>query len=212
MTNIKGKEQSFFPFFLPSGILVSRDDLEEASMPKVLVLLADGFEEVETMSIVDVLRRAEIETVLAGLHRMPILGSRGVKVVPDALLDSIQSDDFDMLVLPGGQPGTDNLNADPRVQELLKQFMNKRKNIAAICAAPLVLANAGILDGKHVTSYPSYKDRLGHVYYEEKNVVLDGNILTSRGPGTALHFALAIVERLVNKEKAERIRQAMLVS
>lgn len=181
-------------------------------MPKVLVLLADGFEEVETMSIVDVLRRAEIETVLAGLHRMPILGSRGVKVVPDALLDSIQSDDFDMLVLPGGQPGTDNLNADPRVQELLKQFMNKRKNIAAICAAPLVLANAGILDGRHVTSYPSYKDSLGQVHYEEKNVVSDGNILTSRGPGTALHFALAIVERLVNKEKAERIRQAMLVS
>jgi 4-methyl-5(b-hydroxyethyl)-thiazole monophosphate biosynthesis len=180
-------------------------------MPRVAVVLADGFEEVEAMSIIDVLRRAEIETVVAGLHDGHIMSARKVKVVPDTVIDSVKTDDFDMLVLPGGQPGADNLNGDARVKELIKSFDGKRKWIGAICAAPIALAGAGILQGKRVTSYPTYKDKLGNVVYEEKAVVEDGNILTSRGPGTALDFALAIVERLVSKEKSQKIKEAMLV-
>jgi len=180
-------------------------------MPKVAVILADGFEEIEAMAIVDVLRRAGIETVMAGLHGGPLIGSRKVRVIPDAVIDTIRSDDFDMLVLPGGQPGTDNMNADDRVKDLVKDFSRKGKLIGAICAAPMVLADAGVLQGKHATSYPSCRDKLYGALYEEKTVVTDGNILTSRGPGTALHFGLALVERLAGKEKAQAIKEAMLV-
>lgn len=180
-------------------------------MPRVAVLLADGFEEVEAMCIIDVLRRAELDTVIAGLHDGPITSTRKVRVIPDTVIDTVKADDFDMIVLPGGQPGTDNLNADVRVKDLIKGFSQKNKLIGAICAAPIVLANAGVLQGKHVTSFPAYKDRLGGGLYEETSVVEDGSILTSRGPGTALAFALAIVERLVNKEKARKIKAAMLI-
>lgn len=180
-------------------------------MPNVVVILADGFEEVEAISIVDVLRRAEINTVIAGLHDGHITSARKVKIIPDTTIDTVKVDDFDMIVLPGGQPGTDNLKADPRVKELIKSFSQKGKLTGAICAAPIVLASAGVLQGKHATSFPSYRDRLGGALYEEKSVVTDGNVLTSRGPGTALAFGLAIVERLLNKEKAQKIKEAMLI-
>ncbi len=180
-------------------------------MPRVAVILADGFEEVEAIAIIDVLRRAEIDTVIAGLHNGPITSARKVRVIPDTVIDTVKPDDFDMIVLPGGQPGTDNLNADLRVKELIKSFSQKGKLTGAICAAPIVLASAGVLQGKRATSYPSYKDRLGGAVYEEKSVVTDGNVLTSRGPGTALTFGLAIVERLVSKEKAQKIKEAMLI-
>ncbi len=180
-------------------------------MPNVAVILADGFEEVEAISIVDVLRRAEINTVIAGLHDGHIISARKVKIIPDTTIDTVKVDDFDMIVLPGGQPGTDNLKADPRVNDLIKSFSQKGKLTGAICAAPIVLASAGVLQGKHATSFPSYRDRLGGALYEEKSVVTDGNVLTSRGPGTALAFGLAIVERLLNKEKAQKIKEAMLI-
>ncbi|MEK6775592.1 MAG: DJ-1 family glyoxalase III [bacterium] len=181
-------------------------------MAKVVLILADGFEEVEAVSIVDVLRRAGIEVVMAGLHAGPVTSARSVKVIPDNLVDAIRADDFDMLVLPGGQPGADNLNADGRVMALIRDFHKKGKLIGAICAAPYVLANAGVLEGKRATSYPSYKHRLGAAFYEEKAVVEDGDVLTSRGPGTALCFGLAIVVRLAGKDKADQIRESMLVT
>jgi len=179
-------------------------------MPKVAVILADGFEEVEAMAIIDVLRRAEIDVVTAGLHEGAVSSARKVKVIPDAVIDSIRAEEFDMIVLPGGQPGSDNLNADKRVGDLIRDFHRKGKLTGAICAAPYVLANAGILEGKHATSYPTYRDRLGNAVYEEKTVVVDGNVLTSRGPGTALYFGLAIVEKFLGKEKAQKIKEAML--
>jgi len=181
-------------------------------MAKVAVLLADGFEEVEAMAIIDVLRRAEIEVVVAGLHDGPAVSARNVKVIPDATIESVDAADFDMLVLPGGQPGSDNLNADERVKKLITDFHQKGKLTGAICAAPYVLANAGILKGRHATSYPTYSDRLGDVTYEEKAVVDDGTVMTSRGPGTALCFGLAIVKRLAGQEKAEQIRDGMLLT
>lgn len=180
-------------------------------MPKVVVLFADGFEEVEAMAIVDVLRRAEIGVVIAGLHEGPVTSARKVRVLPDTVIDTVRSDDFDMIVLPGGQPGADNLNADPRVRSLIRSFYAGGKLTGAICAAPYVLANAGVLEGRHATSFPSYRDRLGTAVYEEKTVVEDGNVLTSRGPGTAIAFGLAIVQKLVGGEKARKIREAMLV-
>lgn len=181
-------------------------------MPKVAVILADGFEEVEAMAIIDILRRAGIETVVAGLHDGHMLSARKVKVIPDAGIDTITADAFDMIVLPGGQPGADNLNADSRVQRLVKEFAQKGKLTAAICAAPIVLASAGVLKGKKATSYPAYQDRLAGADYQEQTVVTDGNVLTSRGPGTALMFGLALVEKLVGKEQADKIKSAMLVA
>jgi 4-methyl-5(b-hydroxyethyl)-thiazole monophosphate biosynthesis len=180
-------------------------------MPRVAVILADGFEEVEAMAIIDVLRRAEIDTVVAGLHGGHVTSAREVKIIPDTVIDTVKAEDFDMIVLPGGQPGSDNLNADPRVKELIISFSRKGKLIGAICAAPIVLASAGVLQGKRATSYPSYKDRLGGAVYEERSVVTDGTVLTSRGAGTALSFGLAIVERLVGKERAQKIKEAMLI-
>jgi 4-methyl-5(b-hydroxyethyl)-thiazole monophosphate biosynthesis len=180
-------------------------------MSKVAVILADGFEEVEAIAIVDVLRRAEITVVIAGLHDGPVVSARKVKIIPDTVIDTVLPDGFDMIVLPGGQPGADNLNADPRVKDLVRAFSQKGKLTGAICAAPIVLGSAGVLKGKHATAYPSYKDRLGGAVYEEKAVVEDGDVLTSRGPGTAFAFGLAIVARLVSKEKAQKIREAMLI-
>ena len=181
-------------------------------MARVAVILADGFEEVEAIAVIDVLRRAGIDTVIAGLHDNYVASARNVKVVPDALIDAVRPEDFDMIVLPGGQPGSDNLNADPRVQALIRGFSQKGKLTGAICAAPYVLANAGVLAGKRATSYPTYKDRLGGAIYEEKSVVCDDNVMTSRGAGTALAFGLAIVEKLMGREKAQKIREAMLIS
>jgi 4-methyl-5(b-hydroxyethyl)-thiazole monophosphate biosynthesis len=179
-------------------------------MAKVVNLLADGFEELEAVAIIDVLRRAEIEIVSAGLHEGTVSSARNVNIIPDTSIDAISADDFEMLVLPGGIPGSDNLNADERVRKLIQDFNTKGKITGAICAAPYVLANAGILDGKRATSYPTFKDRLGSAVYEEKTVVEDGNVLTSRGPGTALCFGLAIVERLAGKERLNRLRKPCL--
>jgi len=181
-------------------------------MPRVAVLLAEGFEEVEAVAIVDVLRRAGIDVVIAGLASGPVASARNVRIVPDAMIDAIKVEDFDMLVLPGGQPGANNLNEDDRVRDLILGFSGKGKLVGAICAAPIVLGSAGILAGKHATSYPSYKNNLGGARYEEKAVVIDGNVLTSRGAGTALCFGLAIVEKLMSREKARNIQEAMLMS
>src|SRR5208283_1314712 len=154
-------------------------------MTQVVVLLADGFEEVEAMAIIDILRRADITVVIAGLHAGPVESARHVRVIPDTVIDTIRADNFDMLVLPGGQPGADNLNADERVKNLLREFRDKGKMTGAICAAPYVLANAGVLDGRQATVYPTFENRLGNAKYLDKDVVADGPVLTSKGPGTA---------------------------
>ncbi len=180
-------------------------------MPRAVVLLAKGFEELEAVAVVDVLRRAGVEVVIAGLTGGYVESVRNVKVIPDTTIDTIKAEDFDIVILPGGIPGADNLNADPRVRQLLQDFNAKGKLTGAICAAPYVLANAGILEGKRATSYPTYREKLGSVDYSEDKVVVDGNVLTSRGPATAICFGLAIVERLVGKDKADELKKAMLV-
>jgi len=181
-------------------------------MSKVLVLLADGFEEIEALGVVDILRRAGIETVLAGLREGQVVSARNISIIPDTTIDAVKPDGFSMLILPGGQPGTTNLAADKRIKKLLKQFNDTGKLIGAICAATTVLAEAGIINNRRVTCYPTYKDKLAGALYENKPVVSDGNIITSQGPGTAIPFALAIVARLCGEHGANELRDAMLVN
>jgi len=180
-------------------------------MAKVLIPLASGFEEIEALAVTDILRRAEIEVVLAGLQSALVASARNVGVTPDTTIDTVIVEPYDMIILPGGQPGTDNLNADPRIHILLKEFSVKGKLISAICAAPIVLAAAGLLKGVNVTCYPTYCDRLNGGIYKDAPVVVDGIFTTSQGPGTAIQFGLAIVARLKGQPMADKIAKAMLV-
>lgn len=181
-------------------------------MAKVLMPLANGFEEIEALAVVDILRRAGVEVVTAGLQRGPVESARQVIVNPDSSIESVHPADFAMIILPGGQPGTDNLNADRRIHALLREFAAKDKMIGAICAAPIVLAAAGLLHGKRATCYPGYSDRLTGAIFEDKPVVCDGKILTSQGPGTAIRFGLEIALRLAGRHTAEAVAAAMLVT
>ena len=170
-------------------------------MPKVLVPLAQGCEEIEAITVIDILRRAGIEVISAGLDAQPVRASRGVMLIPDTTLDAALHDRFDMVVLPGGQPGTDNLKADARIIKLLQDMAQHGKPVAAICAAPSVLAAAKLLNGRQATSFPGALDAFPQVRQQHAAVVEDGNLITSRGPGTAMDFALTLVERLLGKAK-----------
>ncbi len=179
-------------------------------MVKVLVPLADGCEELEAVTIIDLLRRAGIEVVVAGLKPGIVTASRGVQLVPDLTLDVALKDNYDMVVLPGGMPGAANLKNDVRIMELLKQMAAAGKYIAAICAAPMVLAEAGILNGKQATSYPGFLDAIPDVTLSSAAVVQDGKVLTSRGPGTAMDFALALVEVLTSTDTRQQVEAALV--
>jgi len=179
-------------------------------MAKVLVPLADGCEELEAVTIIDLLRRAGIEVVSAGLDPGVVKASRGVQLVPDVTLDIALQDDYDMVVLPGGMPGASHLKEDGRVLELLKKMATAGKYTAAICAAPMVLAEAGVLNGKQATSYPGFLDGLPDVTVSAAPVVQDGKVLTSRGPGTAMDFALALVETLAGADKRRQVEAALV--
>lgn len=179
---------------------------------RVVVPLAEGFEETETVAIVDVLRRAGVAAVLAGLQPGPVRGAHGIALVTDTELDGVAAGDLDGIVLPGGMPGTRHLAADGRVRALVRELDGAGKLVAAICAAPLVLSAAGVLEGREATSHPSVRGELtGARYVDGPRVVEAGNVITSRGPGTALEFALALVERLAGADEAERLAEAMLV-
>jgi len=179
-------------------------------MNKILIPLAPGFEEIEAVTLIDILRRAEIEVTTAGLTPGAVTGSHHITIMPDILLSKINKGDYDMLLLPGGQPGTDNLKKNNLLIELIRYFQKCGKTIAAICAAPSVLAAAGVLNGKNVTSFPEYADKLGEVRYSEDRVVIDGSVMTSRGAGTAAEFAFSIIEYFKDKASAEKIKKVML--
>lgn len=181
-------------------------------MPKVLVPLAEGFEELEAITIVDLLRRAGIEVVTAGLAPGPVKASRGTVVLPDRTLDEALAQDYDMVVLPGGMPGARHLNEDPRVKSVLRRMAEAGKFTGAICAAPTVLAEAGLLAGKRVTSYPGFVDKMNlpGVTYTGEAVVQDGKVITSRGPGTAMDFALTLIEALVGRDRRDEVERALM--
>lgn len=167
-------------------------------MKSVLVPLAEGFEEIEAVTVVDLLRRAGVEVVTAALGTNPVKGSRGVPVVADVLLDDVSGRTFEAIVLPGGMPGAAHLREDGRVRRLLQRQAGEGRLVAAICAAPTVLAEAGLLEGRRATSFPGFldADTVPGLQIVEQPVVADGNVLTSRGPGTAMDFALELIERL----------------
>ena len=182
------------------------------SVPRVLVPLAQGCEELEAVTIIDLLRRAGIEVISAGLDTGSITASRGVTLIPDTDLESALKGDYDMIVLPGGLPGADHLDNDERIKSVLKKMADNGKYTAAICAAPKVLANAGVLAGKTATSYPGFLDSLGlsDTTLSSEAVVRDGKVVTSRGPGTAIDFALELIEVLSGEEKRNEVETALV--
>lgn len=182
-------------------------------MARVLIPLAEGFEELEAVAVIDLLRRGGIEVVVAGLREGPVRASRGTVLHPDATLDAVMDQDFDMVVLPGGMPGVEHLRQDERVRSVLERQRNKNRYIAAICAAPSILAAYGHLDGKQATSNPKFKEQVavGSVCYLEQAVVEDGEVITSRGPGTSIAFALALVERLAGAAKRQEVEAGLVL-
>lgn len=181
-------------------------------MARVLVPLAPGCEELEAVTIIDLLRRAGIDVTAAGLAAGPVTASRGVVLMPDCELDAVVDDDFDMIVLPGGLPGADHLDEDPRIHALLQRMAEQGRYTAAICAAPKVLLNAGLLDGRKATAYPGVIDgRLSaNSQLLRDAVVRDGKVVTSRGPGTAMDFALTLIELLLGADKREEVEQPLM--
>lgn len=180
-------------------------------MANVLVPLAQGCEELEAITVIDLLRRAGIHVVTAGLDDRPVTASRGCVLIPDTSLDAVLQDDFDMIVLPGGLPGADHLKNDPRIIELVQKMSNNNKFTAAICAAPRVLVQAGVLDGRRVTSFPGAIDAAAvpGLDYVDEPVVTDGKVITSRGPGTAMDFALQLIEVLAGSKQREEVEAGL---
>ncbi|MDD2383051.1 MAG: DJ-1/PfpI family protein [Sulfurospirillaceae bacterium] len=181
-------------------------------MPKVIIPIATGFEEIEAITVVDILRRAGIEVVMASLRDEHVMGAHGIEITTNAFLDNCNADAFDMIVLPGGLPGATNLAADLRVQTMLQAFDARHKPIAAICAAPLALKTAGVLKNSY-TCYPSFEVTIDHQGYKsDVDVVRDANITTSKGPRTAMVFAIALVEILLSKEASEKLQKDLLLT
>lgn len=180
---------------------------------KVIVFLADGFEEVEALTVVDYLRRLDknlVETVAIG-GRREVVGAHEIRVLADKLIDEIDSlEDYMGLVIPGGLPGATNLRDSERVIEIVKEMNEEGKMLGAICAGPIVLARAGVIEGKKITSFPGFEADLSHGEYLEENVVVDGNIISSRGPALAVEFALEIINYLLGGESVVELREDIL--
>ncbi len=178
----------------------------------VLIVLAEGFEEIEAVTVIDVLRRADLEVVAAGVGKKEVTGAHGISVKADILIEAYRGDP-DALVLPGGMPGAENLRGSEVLAKILEKAKDDGKWIGAICAAPaVVLSPMGVLDGKRATCYPGYEGQLSSkVHFTMDRVVTDGFVVTSRGPGTAIEFALELVSRLVGPEKAAKLSSQLLV-
>jgi protein deglycase len=180
-------------------------------MKKICVPLAEGFEEVEAVTLIDVLRRAGFRVETCGLNSLQVRGSHGIAITADIAIDQALKDAWDLIVLPGGMPGATNLRDDERVGKLLEGAFGSGAYIGAICAAPIALAHFGFLKGKKATSYPGFAAQMPGAEYRDDRVVIDGKVLTSRAPGTAMEFALAITELLAGSAKADELRKQMLI-
>ena len=178
-------------------------------MSRILVPLAEGVEEMEAVIVIDTLRRAGFEVVAAGLKAGPLTASRGVRLIPDTTLDEVRAADFDALVLPGGK-GVALLRQDARVLNAVRTLHAAGRWVCAVCAAPLVLQEAGILAGRRVTCFPGVAEELTATRRLADRVVVDGNLITSQGAGTTLEFALEIVRQMGGAALAERVGEAMV--
>ena len=181
-------------------------------MSQVLVPLAQGCEELEAITITDLLVRAGITVTTAGLDKQPVTASRGITIIPDTSIDAVLDKTYDLIVLPGGLPGADHLRDDENIQKLLKKHADKGKYIGAICAAPKAMAAAGLLEGKKATAYPGVLEALGNEQIDVKDsaIEIDGNIVTSRGPGTAMDFALTLIELLEGPAKRDEVNRQLV--
>ncbi len=179
-------------------------------MAKVYLFLANGFEEIEGLTVVDLLRRAGVEIIMVSVTgELQVTGSHKITILADALFEEISYSDADMLVLPGGMPGTKNLLEHKGLDQLLREYALTNGKLAAICAAPKVLGTKGLLKGRKATCYPGNEDALLGAHVMNAAVVTDGNIITSKGMGTSIDFSMALIKVLRNDEEAERIAQAI---
>jgi 4-methyl-5(b-hydroxyethyl)-thiazole monophosphate biosynthesis len=180
-------------------------------MAKTLVPLVDGVEEMEAVIIIDTLRRAQWEVMAVGMTGIDITASRGVRLRADAVWSSIIPDSFDVLILPGGREGTRALSGDPRIQNLIQRFVASRKWVAAICAAPLALQSAGVLNGRKATCHPGVRKELTVPQRLDDRVVIDNRIITSQGPGTAFEFALTLIRLLDGQASAQTVAAGLIL-
>jgi len=179
-------------------------------MAKVCVPLANGFEDIEAVTLIDVLRRGGIEVVVAGVGGDVIESAHNLKVMTDTTIDKVSADEFDLVVLPGGLPGATNLAKSEEVKKLLQEMDKKGKYVGAICAAPIALKEAGVLKEKY-TAYPGWEENIKKEgYISDAKVVEDKNVLTSKGPATAMCFGLEIVKKFVGVEKYKELKAGLL--
>jgi protein deglycase len=181
-------------------------------MKTIAVLFAEGFEEIEAITIVDVLRRAEFEVILIGVSSLKVRGSHDIRVEMEKLLGEVSAEHLDAVVLPGGMPGAANLAKNKDVVRLLQEINSRQKPVGAICAAPIALQSAGLIAGKNVTCYPSFESQLVDAVCTGESVSVDENIITGKGPGAAIEFALTLVDRFGKPDTAADLRQKMIVS
>ena len=180
-------------------------------MNKIGIFMADGCEEIEGLTVVDIVRRAGIHiTTISISDKKEVAGAHGITFLADAKKDEVDFSTLDGIVLPGGMPGTTNLGADETVDKVIREFAAGGKLVAAICAAPSVLGQAGLLNGKHATSYPGFEPKLTGAVTFEDPVVQDGNVITSRGMGTAIAFALEIVSYFTDKKTADKLAESII--
>ena len=178
----------------------------------VYVFLADGFEEIEALCPIDIMRRAGISVVTVGISKKEIVGAHNITVIADITDEELRFDEqADLIFLPGGMPGTKNLDASSSVHKMIDIALEQNSYIAAICAAPMILGKRGLLKGKNAVCYPGFEEYLsGATIPDDKNVVIDGKIITARGMGVATEFGLALVFLLCSNEKADSLRHAII--
>lgn len=177
----------------------------------VYIMLADGFEEIEALAVVDILRRGDVKiSTVSVYNKQTVIGAHSINVIPDIMFDDISYDDCECIILPGGMPGTINLQENSKLVTLLKKAFSDKKYIGAICAAPMILGQLGFLKDKEATCYPSFEEYLLDAKVSNKRVCLTENIITSRGAGTAHDFAFSLLEMLKGKETSDKIRESML--
>jgi len=181
-------------------------------MSSVLVPLAQGCEELEAVTITDLLTRAGIEVITAGLDAKPVVASRGLTIIPSSSLEKMSDRLFDMVILPGGLPGANHLRDNKTLQSMLKNHAQNDRYIAAICAAPKALVQAGLLENRKISCYPGSLDEveLTNTELTGRAVEIDGKVITSRGPGTAMDFALSLIELLEGKDKKREVEKGLV--